>query len=172
MLGICPTAPVPQPQAVHRLLASSDPWVTGRTAAQVLQSIPEAKDSVPVASFHSISKGFYGECGRRGGYLELTNFPGAVLSQLGKLASISLCSNVAGQIAMAMVMKPPQVGGAACAAVHLLRRSSALGLAGWACAGLCPQVMGAPRTCCTSAGLRRNWAAGWLCQPSTCCCSC
>ena len=77
----------------------------------MLHSIPEAKDSVPIASMHSISKGFYGECGRRGGYLELTNFPQPVLSQLSKLASISLCSNVAGQIAMAMIMKPPKVRG-------------------------------------------------------------
>jgi alanine transaminase len=28
---------------------------------------------VPLVSFHSISKGVSGECGRRGGYFELTN---------------------------------------------------------------------------------------------------
>ena len=88
-------------------------------ALQVLHDQKDIASSVPIASTHSISKGFYGECGRRGGYVELTNFPNAVLGQLGKLASISLCSNVAGQIAMAMVMKPPVVRPAAPAWLHL-----------------------------------------------------
>ena len=36
-------------------------------------------NSVELASFHTISKGVLGECGLRGGYVELTNFhPGAV----------------------------------------------------------------------------------------------
>ena len=75
---------------------------------QVLHSLKDISSAVPMASMHSISKGFYGECGRRGGYLELTNFPDEVLAELGKLASISLCSNVAGQLGMAIVMKPPK----------------------------------------------------------------
>jgi len=29
---------------------------------------------VKLASFHSLSKGIFGECGIRGGYMELTNF--------------------------------------------------------------------------------------------------
>ena len=29
---------------------------------------------VPLVSLHSISKGFVGECGRRGGYMEVTGF--------------------------------------------------------------------------------------------------
>lgn len=30
-------------------------------------------DSVELVSFHTVSKGVYGECGLRGGYMELTN---------------------------------------------------------------------------------------------------
>lgn len=33
----------------------------------------EIKDNVPLFSLNSVSKGIYGECGMRGGYLELTN---------------------------------------------------------------------------------------------------
>ena len=35
----------------------------------------ELKSEVAIASFHSLSKGILGECGLRGGYLEMTNFP-------------------------------------------------------------------------------------------------
>jgi alanine transaminase len=46
---------------------------------------------IELASFHSVSKGFLGECGRRGGYVEFHNFDPDVIDQLYKLASISLC---------------------------------------------------------------------------------
>ena len=45
----------------------------GRIGAQVLRELGD-KD-VALASMHSISKGFYGECGRRGGYTELVRLP-------------------------------------------------------------------------------------------------
>jgi aspartate/methionine/tyrosine aminotransferase len=44
------------------------------------------------------SKGFFGECGKRGGYVELSGIDPEVEKQLLKLASIGLCSSVAGQI--------------------------------------------------------------------------
>ena len=65
--------------------------------------------NITLASMHSISKGFYGECGRRGGYLELMNVSPDVVSEFYKLASINLCSNLNGQICMALVMNPPRV---------------------------------------------------------------
>lgn len=58
-------------------------------------------------SFHSVSKGFYGECGRRGGYMEVTGLPSEVKEQLYKVASVNLCSNILGQVLMATVMTPP-----------------------------------------------------------------
>jgi alanine transaminase len=63
-----------------------------------------------LASFHSISKGFTGECGRRGGYLELCGFDQAIHAEIYKLASISLCSNISGQVGIALQCKPPIEG--------------------------------------------------------------
>ena len=37
---------------------------------------------VPLVSLHSTSKGYYGECGHRGGYLELRNAPSLVGTDL------------------------------------------------------------------------------------------
>ena len=31
------------------------------------------RGEVELLSYHSVSKGFYGECGRRGGYVEIVN---------------------------------------------------------------------------------------------------
>jgi alanine transaminase len=61
-------------------------------------------------SYHSVSKGYYGECGRRGGYMEVTGLPQDVRDQLYKLASVNLCSNILGQILMSIVMNPPKPG--------------------------------------------------------------
>ena len=76
---------------------------------QILAELGKDYSDVVLASFHSISKGFYGECGRRGGYVELNNLPPDVFAELVKLASIDLCSNLNGQICTALMMNPPQV---------------------------------------------------------------
>lgn len=68
------------------------------------------KSNIPLFSFHSMSKGFYGECGHRAGYFELRHIPEEVLEQFIKLQSISLCSNVVGQIATYLMVSPPQPG--------------------------------------------------------------
>jgi alanine transaminase len=65
---------------------------------------------VQLVSFHSTSKGFIGECGLRGGYYEVQNVPADVRAQLVKLASISLCSNVVGQFATGLMVRPPMCG--------------------------------------------------------------
>jgi len=65
-----------------------------------------------LVSLHSISKGFTGECGRRGGYFELVGFDADVRNELYKLASISLCSNSSGQLLLRMQSCPPQPGDA------------------------------------------------------------
>lgn len=36
---------------------------------------PPISKEVQLISFHSVSKGYYGECGQRGGYFEMTNIP-------------------------------------------------------------------------------------------------
>jgi aspartate/methionine/tyrosine aminotransferase len=76
--------------------------------AKVMHELGER--SVSLFSFHSVSKGFLGECGHRGGYVEFRNIPDDALAELVKLQSISLCSTVVGQIAMYVMVSPPQPG--------------------------------------------------------------
>jgi aspartate/methionine/tyrosine aminotransferase len=65
---------------------------------------------VSLFSFHSCSKGFIGECGHRGGYMEIRNMPGEVVDQIAKLQSISLCSNLPGQVVTYCMVSPPREG--------------------------------------------------------------
>jgi aspartate/methionine/tyrosine aminotransferase len=65
---------------------------------------------VSLFSFHSVSKGYLGECGHRGGYLECRNVPPAVQDEITKLQSIALCSNTVGQIVTYLLVRPPRPG--------------------------------------------------------------
>jgi len=65
---------------------------------------------VSLFSFHSVSKGYLGECGHRGGYLECRNVPADVMDEITKLQSISLCANSVGQVATYLLVKPPRPG--------------------------------------------------------------
>jgi aspartate/methionine/tyrosine aminotransferase len=65
---------------------------------------------VSLFSFHSISKGFLGECGHRGGYVEFRNVPDDVMAEMAKLQSIALCSNLPGQLATFVMVAPPEPG--------------------------------------------------------------
>jgi len=65
---------------------------------------------VSLFSFHSCSKGFVGECGQRGGYMEIRNLPEDVVAQITKLQSVGLCSNLTGQVAVYCVVRPPRPG--------------------------------------------------------------
>lgn len=78
------------------------PWVSFRSVMLELGS------KVELFSFHSTSKGFYGECGLRGGYMELANIDPAVNQQILKLKSMSLCANTLGQAMIASVVTPPK----------------------------------------------------------------
>lgn len=64
-----------------------------------------------LVSFHSTSKGLIGECGRRGGYMELHHIDPYVQAQLYKLASSELCSGVVGQIMTSLMLCPPTEDG-------------------------------------------------------------
>jgi aspartate/methionine/tyrosine aminotransferase len=78
--------------------------------AKIMNEMGETK--VPLFSFHSVSKGFLGECGHRGGYTEFRNIPPEIMAELVKLQSISLCANAAGQITTYLMVAPPQPGDA------------------------------------------------------------
>ncbi|XP_049709919.1 alanine aminotransferase 1 isoform X2 [Elephas maximus indicus] len=61
-----------------------------------------------LASFHSVSKGYMGECGFRGGYVEVVNMDAAVQRQMLKLMSVRLCPPVPGQALLHTAVSPPQ----------------------------------------------------------------
>lgn len=71
---------------------------------------PGQFDNVQLASLHSTSKGVSGECGQRGGYMELTGFSHEIRQVLLKLASISLCPVITGQVLIDLMVSPPQPG--------------------------------------------------------------
>ncbi|XP_032388464.1 alanine aminotransferase 2-like isoform X2 [Etheostoma spectabile] len=71
---------------------------------------PEYSDTVELVSFHSTSKCYMGECGFRGGYMEIINMDDEVKAQLTKLVSVRLCPPVPGQALMDLVVNPPQPG--------------------------------------------------------------
>jgi alanine transaminase len=51
----------------------------------------------------------YGESGRRGGYMEVTGLAADVKYQMCKVASLTICPNIAGQILISLAMDPPKV---------------------------------------------------------------
>ncbi|KAG8742030.1 hypothetical protein FRC12_015458 [Ceratobasidium sp. 428] len=70
----------------------------------------ETKSTAPLVSFHSISKGVSGECGRRGGYFELTNVPQEITALIYKMVSVGLCPPLSGQIGVDSLVRPPKEG--------------------------------------------------------------
>ncbi|XP_061421755.1 alanine aminotransferase 1-like [Lethenteron reissneri] len=71
---------------------------------------PEYEQTVQLASLHSTSKGFLGECGQRGGYMEVLNLPAGVKAELVKLVSVRLCPPVLGQATVDVLANPPELG--------------------------------------------------------------
>lgn len=80
------------------------------SAKKVSMSRPSLS-SLQLVSFHSTSKGLIGECGRRGGYMELHNIDTYIQTQIYKLASSGLCSGVNGQIMTSLMLRGPPEGG-------------------------------------------------------------
>ena len=76
--------------------------------AKVMHEMDE--HDVTLFSLHSVSKGFLGECGHRGGYLEARNVPDDVYAELVKYQTISLCANVDGQLVTYLMVAPPEEG--------------------------------------------------------------
>ncbi len=99
----------------HHLMIIADEVYQENIYQGKFLSFAKVIGSEPVAlvSLHSISKGFLGECGHRGGYLELRNPPNIVGSPLNftdllnKQASVSLCSSTPGQVLTYLMVKPP-----------------------------------------------------------------
>ncbi|ODV79202.1 PLP-dependent transferase [Suhomyces tanzawaensis NRRL Y-17324] len=81
-----------------------------KVLCELKESHPHLYSNVQLASLHSTSKGVSGECGQRGGYMELIGFTQEVKSVVFKLASINLCSVVSGQALMELMINPPKPG--------------------------------------------------------------
>lgn len=77
---------------------------------KVVMEMGDEAAGVELISVHSTSKGFLGEGGVRGGYMELLNIDPAVSKQILKLVSVSICPNVMGQIGVGLMVNPPTDG--------------------------------------------------------------
>lgn len=78
-----------------------------KVLSSMIRQHPELYQHVQLASLHSTSKGLGGECGQRGGYMELVGFEPEVKSIILKLCSINLCSVVSGQALVELMVNPP-----------------------------------------------------------------
>lgn len=81
-----------------------------KVLSRLLETDPESYKNVQLASLHSTSKGVSGECGQRGGYIELAGFSKEVKEIIFKLASINLCPVVTGQMLVELMVNPPKKG--------------------------------------------------------------
>ncbi|CAG9561544.1 unnamed protein product [Danaus chrysippus] len=77
---------------------------------KVMMELGAPYSSIELASIMSVSKGYMGECGLRGGWVELTNFHPDVQAQLYKFMSAMVSPNILGQAAIDCVAKPPSPG--------------------------------------------------------------
>nr|XP_049705687.1 alanine aminotransferase 1 [Helicoverpa armigera]XP_049705688.1 alanine aminotransferase 1 [Helicoverpa armigera] len=77
---------------------------------KVITEMGSPYKDMELASFMSISKGYMGECGLRGGWMELVNLDPDVKANLFKALSAMLCPSSLGQAACDCVAKPPNEG--------------------------------------------------------------
>ncbi|KAL9184429.1 hypothetical protein ACHAXT_002515 [Thalassiosira profunda] len=82
-----------------------DKFFSSRRAADELGLIKN--DSIQLVSFHSVSKGVFGECGQRGGYMEMVGIDKEVNEVIFKLAASKLCSNAPGQAMVSLMCRGP-----------------------------------------------------------------
>ena len=88
-------------------------FINSTTARATLATMPEPyRSTAEMVSFHTVSKGAYGECGLRGGYMELHNIDPEVIDEMYKMSSINLSPNVVGQVAVGIMVNPPKPGDA------------------------------------------------------------
>ncbi|XP_060535868.1 alanine aminotransferase 1-like [Cylas formicarius] len=77
---------------------------------KVLTEMGPPYRDMELASFMSCSKGYMGECGLRGGYVEVINMCPKVKAMYLKAISAMLCPTVLGQVCMDTVVNPPTKG--------------------------------------------------------------
>ncbi|XP_065916025.1 alanine aminotransferase 1-like [Dysidea avara] len=77
---------------------------------KVLREMGPGYNDVELVSFHSTSKGYVGECGIRGGYMEMVGVDQLVMDELEKYMSARLCPNTTGQVLVDLMVNPPRPG--------------------------------------------------------------
>jgi len=77
---------------------------------KVVRDLGPEYDDFELASFHSTSKGLVGECGRRGGFMELVGFAPDVEAEIFKHSCMGLCPNLDGQVMTHLMVSPPLPG--------------------------------------------------------------
>ncbi|XP_077293296.1 alanine aminotransferase 2-like [Arctopsyche grandis] len=77
---------------------------------KVLHEMGPPYTSMKMASFMSCSKGYMGECGLRGGYIEVLNITPEMEAKLSRNISSTLCPTVIGQIGIYCIANPPRKG--------------------------------------------------------------
>lgn len=85
-------------------------WKEGAQFHSFKKVMHEINEPIELVSLMSASKGYMGECGLRGGYMEIENFDPQVRATLLKQFSARLCSSLIGQFAIDCVVKPPKPG--------------------------------------------------------------
>lgn len=77
---------------------------------KVLMEMGGPYKKMELASFMSISKGYMGECGMRGGFVEVINLQQDVKAEYMKAISTLLCPPVSGQVVLDCIVNPPKPG--------------------------------------------------------------
>ena len=70
----------------------------------------DMRKKLELASLMSTSKGYAGECGWRGGYVEMFNFQPDVKAVLFKMLAARVCASLSGQMALDCIVNPPKPG--------------------------------------------------------------
>mmetsp|Transcript_4653 Transcript_4653/g.9696 ORF Transcript_4653/g.9696 Transcript_4653/m.9696 type:complete len:549 (+) Transcript_4653:274-1920(+) len=94
----------------ENIYREGDKFFSSRRAADELGLIKN--DAIQLCSFHSVSKGVMGECGQRGGYVEMVGIDSEVNDCLYKLAASKLCSSAPGQAMVSLMCRGPSPGDA------------------------------------------------------------
>lgn len=121
-----PTGSLLKEEAIHRLIQVAEKHSLVLLADEVYQDnlhqreiqkfysfkkiVCDRQSNVSLVSFHSISKGVTGECGRRGGYFETHNLSSEINALIYKMRSVTLCPPLAGQIGVDCLVRPPRPG--------------------------------------------------------------
>lgn len=77
---------------------------------KVMMEMGAPYNRMELCSFMSCSKGYLGECGIRGGYVEVVNMCPEVKTMLLKSISATVCPSTIGQACMDVMVNPPRPG--------------------------------------------------------------